>query len=68
MKRLLKRWYQDFVEARRQRAAREVLLHLDAHTLKDIGVESWNGELAARAHAYRQRESLRLAAARIGAY
>ena len=68
MKQLLARWYQAFVQARQQRAAREVLLHLDAHALKDIGVESWNSDLAAQVHARRQQHSLRLAAARIGAY
>ena len=68
MRQLLARWYQGFVQARQRRAAREALLHLDARTLKDIGVESWNSELAAQAHARRQQHSLRLAAARIGAY
>jgi uncharacterized protein YjiS (DUF1127 family) len=68
MRRLLAKWVQGFVQARQRRAAREVLMHLDAHTLKDIGVESWNSELAAQVHARRQQHSLRLAAARIGAY
>jgi len=68
MKQILARWYRGFVQARQRRAAREVLMHLDAHTLKDIGVESWNSELGERVHAHRQRQWLRLAAARIGAY
>lgn len=68
VKQLLARWYQGFVQARERRAAREALLHLDAHALKDIGIESWNSELAGQAHARRQRQWLRLAAARIGAY
>jgi len=68
MKQLLAQWYRDFVQARERRAAREVLMHLDAHALKDIGIESWNSEIAQRAHAHQQRQWLRLAAARIGAY
>jgi hypothetical protein len=68
MRRVLAQWYRGFIEARQRRAAREVLQHLDAHTLKDIGIESWNSELAGQAHAYRQRQWLRMAAARIGAY
>ena len=47
---------------------REDLSRLDAHTLKDIGLESWNGELAERLHAQRQRQILRILAARIGTY
>jgi hypothetical protein len=52
----------------RRRADREALTRLDAHSLRDVGLESWNGLLAERLHARRQREVLRLAAARIGAY
>jgi len=51
-----------------ERANREALSRLDAHALKDIGLESWHSELAERVHARRQRQMLRLAAARIGAY
>ena len=54
--------------ARQERIDREVLARLDARTLRDIGLESWNGMLAERLQAYRQRQWLRLAAARIGAY
>jgi len=68
MKQLLARWYRGFVQARQRRAAREVLMHLDARTLKDIGIESWSSELAGEVHAHRQRQWLRIAAARIGAY
>ena len=57
-----------FRRSQEQRANREALSRLDALALKDIGLESWNGELAARLHATRQRQMLRLAAARIGAY
>ena len=46
----------------------EDLSRLDTHTLKDIGLESWNGELAERLHAQRQRQILRILAARIGTY
>lgn len=57
-----------FRRSQEERANREALARLDAFALKDIGLESWNGELAERIHATRQRQVLRLAAARIGAY
>ena len=50
------------------RVQREALARLDERSLKDIGLESWNGAYAERLHAYRQRRLLRLTAARIGAY
>jgi hypothetical protein len=40
----------------------------DTRTLRDIGLESWNSELAQRVHAQRQLAALRHAAAQIGAY
>lgn len=52
----------------KKRTDREVLARLDARGLKDIGLESWNGALAERVHAHRQRQLLRIAAARIGAW
>jgi hypothetical protein len=64
MKKLLAAW----IRARQARAEREVLARLDARSLKDIGLESWNGALAERVHAHRQRQVILLAAARIGAY
>ena len=63
MRRLLAWW----LRARQARADREVLARLDARALRDIGLESWNGELAERLDAHRQRRILRLAASRIGA-
>jgi hypothetical protein len=53
---------------KRESADREVLSRLDARSLKDVGLESWNGALAQRLESYRQREVLRLAMKRIGAY
>jgi uncharacterized protein YjiS (DUF1127 family) len=50
------------------RADRYVLERLDLHTLRDIGLESWNSELAERAVERRRRERVRLAAAHIGLY
>jgi uncharacterized protein YjiS (DUF1127 family) len=40
MRRFLARWIRQFIEARQRRAAREILLRLDARMLKDIGLES----------------------------
>lgn len=64
MRKLFAMW----MKAQQARADREVLARLDAHTLRDIGLESWNGQLAERVEAQRQRQVLRLAAGRIGAY
>ena len=57
-----------FRRAQQERADREALMRLDTYALKDIGLESWNNELAERVHSHRQRQVLRLAAMRIGAY
>ena len=50
------------------RADREILARLDSRTLRDIGLDSWNAYLAERVEVQRQRQLLRLAAARIGMY
>lgn len=50
------------------RADREVLARLDARTLRDIGMESWNAHLVERAERQRQLRITRLAALRNGAY
>jgi uncharacterized protein YjiS (DUF1127 family) len=50
------------------RADREVLARLDARTLRDIGLESWNAHLVERVERRRQQQLLRLAALRIGSY
>jgi uncharacterized protein YjiS (DUF1127 family) len=64
----MKKLWTWFRRSQEERANREALSRLDTHALKDIGLESWNSELAERVHARRQRQVLRLAAARIGAY
>ena len=64
MRKLLAMW----MKAQQARADREVLARLGAHTLTDIGLETWNGTLAERLHADRQRQILRIVAGRIGAY
>ena len=57
-----------FRRSQEERANREALSRLDRHALKDIGLESWNSAFAERVHSRRQRQLLRLAAMRIGAY
>jgi hypothetical protein len=42
MKKLLKQAWAAVMAARRRRALAHALAHLDARTLKDIGLESWN--------------------------
>ena len=65
---LLVRIFKAIQRARRTRADREVLARLDARTLRDIGLQSWNAELAQRLDSQKQRHLLRQAAARIGVY
>jgi uncharacterized protein YjiS (DUF1127 family) len=60
--------YAALVRYQKARADRYVLERLDLHTLRDIGLESWNSELAERAVERRRRERVRLAAAHIGLY
>lgn len=60
--------YEAIQRASQARADREILARLDARTLRDIGLQSWNAELADRLEAERQHRLLRLAAARIGVY
>ena len=50
------------------RIDRERLMRLDAHTLRDIGLESWHSELGQHADKHRERALMRLAAMRLGAY
>ena len=38
-------WWVALKQAQQRRAEREVLSRLDARTLKDVGLESWNGGL-----------------------
>jgi uncharacterized protein YjiS (DUF1127 family) len=68
MRKLLALWFAAFTRAQRARADRYVLEHLDTHTLRDIGLESWNPELAERVAQRRRRQQIRLAAAHIGLY
>lgn len=60
--------YEALQRANQARADREILARLDSRTLRDIGLQSWNAELADRFEMERQRRLLRLAAARIGVY
>jgi len=60
--------YARMVRLQKERAARYVLERLDTHTLRDIGLEAWNSELAQRATERRRREQLRLVASHIGLY
>jgi len=75
MRKLLAGWlrlhrqiYEAIQRAQQARADREILLRLDAHALRDIGLDSWNPHLAERVELQRQQRLLRLAAARIGTY
>jgi len=60
--------YARMVQLQKERANRYVLERLDAHTLRDIGLEAWNSELAERAADRRRRAQVRLVAAHIGLY
>lgn len=65
---LLARIYAAIQRARQARADRESLARLDGRTLRDIGLQSWNAELADRLEVERQRRILRIAASRMGTY
>jgi hypothetical protein len=65
MKKLFAWWSR---RARQARADTELLARLDARTLRDIGVDSWNAHLVARVELERERRLLRLAASRIGEF
>jgi len=60
--------YEAFQRVQQARADREILARLDSRTLRDVGLDSWNAHLAERMEVQRQRQLLRLAAARIGMY
>jgi predicted lipid-binding transport protein (Tim44 family) len=60
--------YEAIQRAYQARADREILARLDARTLRDIGLDSWNASLVERVEVRRQQQLLRLAAARIGMY
>ena len=66
--RRLRQLYEAFKRAQQARADREVLARLDLRSLRDIGLDSWNAELAERVERRRQHDLLRLAASRIGVY
>jgi len=71
MRKLLAWWpqfYEALKRAQQARADREILARLDARSLRDIGLESWDAQLSERVEVRRQRNLLRLAASRIGAY
>ncbi|HWA36615.1 MAG TPA: DUF1127 domain-containing protein [Burkholderiales bacterium] len=58
MKRVLKQIWAAIVAAQARRAQAQVLAHLDARTLKDIGLESWNPDLARRIDSMRRQDAL----------
>jgi len=60
--------YEAIQRANQARADQEILARLDAHTLRDLGIESWNAQLVERLEVERQRRLSRLAALRIGVY
>ena len=60
--------YAAMKRAQQARADREILARLDARSLRDIGLDSWNAQLSERVELRRQRDLLRVAASRIGAY
>jgi hypothetical protein len=60
--------YEAIQRANQARIDREILKRLDARTLRDIGMQSWNAELAGRFEAERQRRLMRNAAYRMGTY
>lgn len=64
----LRRGYEALQRVQQARADREVLARLDLRTLKDIGIEAADSELAAQVHALRHEVRVRLVAARIGAF
>jgi len=57
-----------YMKAQKARADLYVLERLDRHSLRDIGLESWNSELAERVAERRRHERVRHAAAHIGCY
>ncbi|MEA3192602.1 MAG: hypothetical protein QOD26_935 [Betaproteobacteria bacterium] len=64
----MRKLFSAIMRARQARADRAVLERLDGHTLRDIGLESWNSELAERLESRRQHRLLRRAATRIGMF
>jgi hypothetical protein len=58
MKKLWKQAWSAVMAAQQRRAQAHVLAHLDAHTLRDIGLESWNPELAQRVERMRRQDTL----------
>jgi hypothetical protein len=60
--------YEAMKRAQQARADREILARLDARSLRDIGLDSWNAQLSEGVELRRQRDLLRIAASRIGAY
>ena len=68
MRKLFAGWIEALKHVLQARVDREVLARLDARTLRDIGIEAWNSELAQRTDRQRERSLMRLAASRFGAY
>ncbi len=62
-----RRFYEALQRANQARADHEILARLDRHTLRDIGLDSWDPHLAARLEE-RRRLLVRMAAARIGSF
>ena len=64
----MRKLFQALLRARQARADQAVLEQLDAHSLRDVGLEAWNSVLAERLESHRQRHLMRLAAARFGMF
>lgn len=58
MKQYLKKAWAVFKAAQERRAQARMLRHLDARMLKDIGLESWSGDLAHRVETLRRQDLL----------
>lgn len=54
----LKKAWAALVASRQRRAQARMMRHLDARTLKDIGLEPWNSDLARRADALQRQDAL----------
>jgi hypothetical protein len=58
MKRHLKRAWAAFAKAQERRAQERMMRQLDPRTLKDIGLEPWNGELGQRIDTLRRQDAV----------
>lgn len=58
MKQYLKKAWAVFMAAQERRASERMLRHLDPRTLKDIGLEPWNSDLARRVSDLQRQDAL----------